>query len=262
MGSKNKSSPAPAPSQEEIAMANAKAQAAAIPLAQKTGYESLANPQYGLLPTTQLYENVRQQVFPGEQNIRGALESNILSNLLSPTGLSSEQQSAQEAIRNKQAADLQRAIQTSANLGGGLFGGRRELREDKALTDLYNQYSVEDINRQETARQQAIQNAIPILQILFPDIALTQPNYMNPVASADTATQAAMTARGQDLNYATQQQANNSALYSALFSGLGTAAGGALAGPLGASLGGMFGGAAQGFTKTPAGVGIGAGGYY
>ena len=73
-----------------------------------------------------------------------------------PIGLTPEQQQAQEAIRQRAFQQSERGIRNSANMGGGLFGGRRELREDRARNELAQGFAVEDIDRQAQQRQQAL----------------------------------------------------------------------------------------------------------
>jgi len=82
---KESQAPAPPPVQDPTAQANALVDASisAAPRAAQAQYDILNNPSYGVLPTTQLYENTRQQVFPQETNIRNQLAQNILQQLIS-----------------------------------------------------------------------------------------------------------------------------------------------------------------------------------
>lgn len=228
MGSKGSSStPPPAPSQQDIADANAQAQIKYLPQAAQVQYDILNNPTYGLQATTQLAENARRNVFTGESGIRDQLLQNVLASLQSPTGISAEQQTAIDARRGKAQGELTTALRNRANLGGGLYGGRSAQEEQNAVIDLQNQFVEEDIGREERARLNAINSALPILQILFPDLQLQSPQFINPVPGADTAYSGAVTARGQDISYLNQQSQNDAALKSALFQALGSAAGSA-----------------------------------
>jgi hypothetical protein len=98
------------------------------------------------------------------------LSQQVSEKLTNPYAYSASEQTAIDAIRAKQAQKLQESIQTSANLGGGLYGGRRELREDKALTDLGQQYAVEDVNRLLQNRQQALSELSTLFQLSFPNV--------------------------------------------------------------------------------------------
>ena len=226
MGSKS-STPAPVKPQES-AQDVLNAQLNTLPRAQQLSFDLMKDPNTGLLPTTQLQQDVRQQVFGEESSIKDALAKNVLSQLLSPTGISPEQQSAIDARRGTAQDELVRAQRTRANLGGGLFGGRAGRAEEQGVSQLQQAFAEEDINRETLARQQAIQSALPFLQILFPEIGLSMPQFASPVASGDTALQAGSQQRGQDMSYQAQQEASRSAMLSSLFRGLGTAAGGAL----------------------------------
>ena len=248
MGSK-KSSPAPAPQPalpdpvEQARQIN-QANIEQLGPAAKAYFDVFSNPQYGALPTTQLFEQIRQQVFPQETSVRNQLAQNILQNLISPTGITPDQQTAITQRRSQAQAEVQKAMRERANLGGGLYGGRSQDEEARTVSDLQNAFAEEDIGREERSRLNAIQSALPFLQILFPDVGITPPQFTSPVQSADTYASSLAQQRGQNIQQqisaqqlAQQQQQSNNALYSALFSGLGTAAGGFLGGPGGAALG-------------------------
>jgi len=242
MGSKKSEAPAPVASPEQQAGQLSAAHDIYDPQAAQRSFNILANPNYGLLPTTQLQEDVRKQVFSGENDVRSQLLQNILANLQSPTGISPDQQSAITARRGTAQQELVGALRDRANLGGNLYGGRSALQESRAVGDLQNQFAEQDINRETQARQQAIQNAVPILQLLFPQAGITAPQFASPVQSPDTLANSLLQQRGQNIGY--QQSQNNNPLISALFSGLGTAAGGFLgssAGPAGTVAGSQLG---------------------
>ena len=220
--------PPPPVKPQETAQDVLEAQIATNPAAAESAFNVLTNPQFGLGPTTQAFEDVRRDVFPEETAVRSQLLQNILGNLISPTGASPEQQASVEAIRSRESGRLSRNIQQSANLGGGLFGGRRQQREDRAQGELSQAFASEDIARDERNRLNSIQAALPALQILFPELGLVPPQFQSPVASGNAALQVAGQGRGQDISAQQTARARQSALQSSLFGGLGTAFGGFL----------------------------------
>lgn len=215
---------------------NAQAHIAYDPLLAQSNYNIAANPTYGQEAVTRLGEQTRQNVFPHETEVRNQLVQNILKQLISPTGLSPEQQAATDATRGKAQNNLTDALRTRANLGGGLYGGRSAKAEGQAVGDLQNQFATEDINRQDRQQLNNSQLALSILQMLYPNSGIQNPNFISPVASADAQYGGDVSQRGQNMTYQAQQDANQSALYQSLFGALGTAAGGALGGPIGAKL--------------------------
>jgi len=223
---------------------------------------SLQDPTGQLAQQTQLAGQVQQAqagLFPEQNAMQQALQQRITSQIQSPTGITPEQQSAQDAIRARALQASQEAQRTRANLGGGLFGGRAASAEQADIQNLLNQFAVEDIDRQERAginalqfgqtqqqinqqqqqalqqqvereRLNAIQSALPFLQILFPDVNISPFQFQSPVPQPGQQLQAAVTGRGQDINAAMAaqqaQQANQSALYGALGQLGGAAVGG------------------------------------
>ena len=73
-----------------------------------------------------------------------------------PIGLTGQQQAAQDAIRQRAFQQSERGIRSAANVGGTLYGGQREYREDRARNELAQGFAVEDIDRQAQQRQQAL----------------------------------------------------------------------------------------------------------
>jgi len=232
----------PVPTAEEIARQQVDAAISQRPRAAQAEFDILTNPQFGLGATTAEFQRVRKEQFPQESAVQSQLLQNVLANLISPTGISPEQQQAVDQRRGLAQTELQGALRNRANLGGGLFGGRSARTEERAVSDLQARFSEEDINRQETARLNALQSALPALQILFPELGLQAPQFINPVPSAGSSLQAQVTGRGQDISLQQSELARQSALQSSLFGALGTAAGGALGGPIGAGAGGFIGG--------------------
>ena len=76
MGSKKESSPPPV-DQAEVARQNAQAQIASFPLAAEAQFNVRTDPRFGELAQTQLSEDIRREVFPGEQGVREQLVANI-----------------------------------------------------------------------------------------------------------------------------------------------------------------------------------------
>ena len=168
MGGKS-SSPPPAPNPVDTATAQLNAQLATAPKAAQLQYDILNNPQYGVLPTTQLYENVRQQVYPNETAARNQLTQNIMAQLQSPNGITPDQQSSIDSARNLAQNQLIQSMRDRANLGGGLYGGRSAASEAQSVGQLQNQFVESDLARQERTRLQSQQSAFSLLQMLYPN---------------------------------------------------------------------------------------------
>jgi len=226
-GSKSSSPPAPVASPQEVAQQQIQAQLNAIPQAAQIQFDLLKDPNIGLKAQTQLAEDVRGDVFTGESGVRDQLLQNILGQLQSPTGLTPEQTTAQEAIRGREVERQQRNVRLRGELGGNLFGGRNQLAEERSGEALGQKFAAEDIDRQERNRLNAINAALPALQILFPELGLTSPQFINPVPGANQTQQTNVQQRGQDIGLQQSELARQSALQTALFSSLGQAAGGA-----------------------------------
>lgn len=230
---------APAPSAQESARSVLQAQLETNPAAARQAFELATSPEFGVKPFTEFLEQTRAEVLPQEAQVREQMLSNILGNLISPTGISTQQQEAIDLRRGQAQTELQRAIRERANLGGGLFGGRSQKAETEAVRDLQASFAEEDIARQERARLNAIQAALPALSVLFPELNIQAPQFVSPAPSGTAALQAQTAARGQDINAAIQAQAMRNQLQSSLFGGLGQAIGGIGSSAFG--LGGVFG---------------------
>jgi len=222
------------------AQANVQAQLAALPQAAELQFDILKNPTYGLQAQTQLAEDVRGQVFGQEQAVREALTGGVLEQLLSPTGITPQQQQAVDLRRGQAQDEVTEALRTRANLGGGLFGGRAQNTEQRAVQDLQAQFSEEDIAREERQRLNNQQIAMSIMGVLFPNVGLQQPQFINPVVGANQQYAGAVQQAGQTANLQSQQQAQQAQLQSSLFQALGGAAGGAFQGA-GTAAGGYLG---------------------
>ncbi len=232
-----KKAPEPAkPNVGQQAQEITNAQIATNPQLAQSSYNIQANPEYGALPLTQLYESIRQQVFPQQYAVSNQYAQNALGQLQSPTGITPEQQAAITARRGQATGDLQRALRERANLGGNLYGGRSIEEEGRQVANLQNQFAEEDIDREERARLNSYQTALPLLQMLY-NQQIQTPQFQSATMSPDSYS-GAMQNYG---NQMVQQQGNQSQLYSALLGGLGTAAGGFFGGPGGALVGGRVG---------------------
>ena len=80
-----------------------------------------------------------------------------ISQYQNPIGLTPEQQQAQDAIRQRAFQDQARYLNTQANIGGNLYGGNNQLRNDRAYNELSQGFVAQDIDRQAQQRQQALQ---------------------------------------------------------------------------------------------------------
>ena len=124
------------------------------PTATQIGQEQLAG--------FQAIQPQLEGLFPGAAGLSEALIQQLTQGLQTPQFISPEEQQATEAIRGRQREATQRAIQTSANLGGGLFGGRREQREDVALTQLAQQFAQQDVQQRLQRQQMLFGAATPL----------------------------------------------------------------------------------------------------
>ena len=227
-----KSSPPTVEKVDPVAQANAQVQAqlSSIPQAAQLNYDVLTNPEYGAKAQTQLFENIRSDVFPNETAVRNQLVGNVLTQLQSPTGISPEQQAAIDARRKLAQGEVQEQLRTRANLGGGLFGGRAQNTEQRAIQELQNQFVEEDVTRQERSQLNNQQLATAVLQMLYPNSGIQTPNYINPVADANQAYASTSNANITNANNATAQYQADQQLRGSLFNALGTAAGGEASG--------------------------------
>lgn len=223
--------PPPPPDPVDVAKRTEEARQELDPQSAKREFDILTSPEFGLGPRTRFLEQTRAELFPLEQAVREQLARNITANLSTATGLTPEQDAAIAARRGDAQNELVRAMRERANLGGGLFGGRSQLAEQRALQDLQNQFVEEDIARQERARLNAIQSAIPLLQVLFPEVALNPPIFESSVPSSTNALNAALAARGQDVSnlasfrdFTGQQIASRNQMLGDLFKSVGSVA--------------------------------------
>ena len=117
-----------------------------------------------------MYRALIEQQFPQI----GMLSNQVSQGLASPRSLTVDQQAAQDAIRQRAYDASAQGIRESANLGGTLYGGRREQREDRARNELAQGFATQDIQLQQQQRQQAMSELATLLQLAFPQVQ--QPN--------------------------------------------------------------------------------------
>ncbi len=217
--------------------------------------QGLQAPQAG-----QLQQQGLQQVLQNLQQPQSALQQALSQQAmagLTNTGVSPEQQAAIDAIRGRQITEMERGIRGSAQMGGGLFGGRRELREDTSRQQMGQQFAQQDVadylarqqqaqqfglqttGQGQQAQQQSIQNAFaaqqqlmqqaqPFLNILYPQAATQQAqvspfSFQSAVPDANTLYNAYFQA-SQPQYYSQTENANP--LWGLAGSVLGGAAGG------------------------------------
>jgi len=96
------------------------------------------------------YRALIEQQFPQI----GMLSNQVSQGLASPNSLNVQQQAAQDAIRQRAFEQSERGVRQSANVGGTLYGGQRELREDRARNELAQGFATQDIQLQQQQRQQ------------------------------------------------------------------------------------------------------------
>ena len=120
-----------------------------------------------------LQKALLMQLYPG----LASFEQNTNQALASPGGYSSQQQSAVDAIRNREQDRGLRGIRESSNVGGTLFGGRRQQREQDYLTQQGQAYTAQDIGFQQQQQAQNLQSLAMLLQLSNPQVQ--QPNVPN-----------------------------------------------------------------------------------
>lgn len=129
---------------------------------QISGAPRLAQSQYDVAAQyTPLYRALLEQQFPQLTTFANQTGQELSS----PTGLTPEQQAAQSAIRQRAYDESARGIRSAANVGGTLYGGNSQLREDRARNELSQGFATQDIQLQQQQRAQAVQNLISLLQV-------------------------------------------------------------------------------------------------
>ena len=177
-------------------------------------------PQYG-----QLFSKTAEQQFPGIGQLQQTGMQSALERLQNPFGYTPDETAALEAIRQRQREQLTKSLRERANLGGGLYGGRAAGTEQRSLTELEQAFAAEDINRQLQGGLYAQQQAIPYLQLLYPQIQQTPAVTQSAVPSADTLYNALYASSQPNYTY---QQATPSPMWG--LAGQGLQAGASLGG--------------------------------
>ena len=156
-------------------------------------YQALYNQYMPQMATTQ--QRTQQQLYPFQSQIVEQGAQQALQRLQSPDYMTPEEQAALTTGRGQQMSELQRAMRERANIGGGLYGGRAAGAEARSMTDLLQQFEIQDYQRRMVAGQVAQQALTPYMQILYPQVGTQQPQvspfqYQSAVPSADVLYQA------------------------------------------------------------------------
>ncbi len=152
-------------------------------------YQALYNQYSPEMARTQ--QQTQQELYPYQSQIveQGAMDA--LSRLQNPNYMTEQEQLAQDTTRQKAIDALQRSMRERANLGGNLYGGRAAASEAQSVSDLVNQYQLQDYAQRMSAGQAAQQALTPYMQILYPQVGTQQPSiqpfqYTSAVPSADS----------------------------------------------------------------------------
>lgn len=94
-----------------------------------------------------------RELYPEQYALYEAFIPQLMQQLQAPTFRTPEQEAAVEAIRGRETERMQRGIRTAYGLGGGLYGGRRELAERRGLTELGQAFSAQDIGQRMQQQQ-------------------------------------------------------------------------------------------------------------
>lgn len=121
-----------------------------------------------------LYRSLYQQTLPTQTAGLEQLAQQANQRFTSPMGLTPQQQAAQDAIRQRAYDESARGIRSAANVGGTLYGGQSQLREDRARNELAQGFATQDIGLAQQNRDQALREFVASQQAFFPSIS--QPN--------------------------------------------------------------------------------------
>ena len=157
-----------------------------------------------------------------EQLIPGLLPlgQQVQEGFLSPQSLNAQQQAAQDAIRQRARGQVQGNVRESANLGGTLFSGNRQLNEDRALGELEQGFASEDIARQQAQRQQLLREFTTLAQFQTPNVQQVQVGVPQAGPSADSLFQAIQQRQQPLAVIPGVQQSGTQGFGGGLFSGL------------------------------------------
>lgn len=131
----------------------------------------LAQSQYELAQQyTPLYRSIYEQAFPEQARGLQTLASQSQQRFENPQGLAPQQQALQDAYRQRARGQIQQNVREASNLGGTLYGGRRQEAETEALSRFEQGMLESDLQRQMQNRSQALQEMIASQQVVFPQI--------------------------------------------------------------------------------------------
>jgi hypothetical protein len=152
-------------------------------------YQSLYNQYYPELARSQ--QTLQRELYPYQSQIVEAGAQNALQRLQNPDYMTTQEQTALNTQRTQETEALMKAMRERANLGGGLYGGRAAAAEAKSVSDLMQQFEIQDYQRRMQAGLAAQQALVPYMQILYPQVGTQQPQinpyqYQRAVPSADT----------------------------------------------------------------------------
>jgi len=156
-------------------------------------YNALYNQYYPQVARAQ--QNLQQELYPYQSQVVEQGAQTALSRLQNPDYMTPQEQAALTGQRTQETEALMRAMRERANLGGGLYGGRAAGAEAKSVSDLMQQYEIQDYQRRMGAGQAAQQALTPYMQILYPQVGAQQPNiqpyqYQSAVPTANQLYQA------------------------------------------------------------------------
>jgi len=151
-------------------------------------YQSMYNQYYPEMARQQ--QALQRELYPQQSQILEAGATKALERINAPDYMTEAERVAQTAEREKAVTDLQEAMRTRANLGGGLYGGRSAAAEARDVGSMLNQFQMQDYQNRMTNAYNAQQALNPYMQILYPQIGTTQPQYspyqyQSAVPSAD-----------------------------------------------------------------------------
>ena len=151
-------------------------------------YQSLYNQYMPQMAATQ--QATQQQLYPIQSGIMESGAQDIASRLANPNYMTPGEQQAQTTARGQSVSDLQKAMRERSNLGGSLYGGRTAAAEQRGVSDLLNQFQMQDYTNRMQAGAQTQSDLTKYLQILYPQVGTQQPNtsqyqYSSAVPSAD-----------------------------------------------------------------------------
>lgn len=134
-----------------------------------------------------LQDALRQMYSPTQAGVTEQVGQIAQQRLANPFGYTPQEQEAVTAGRGGLADQLREQLRTRANLGGGLYGGRAQAREEDALTELGQSFLREDIGLRQQGAQQALQYAMPSIQQLYPQTTYPgAPTQQQPVSQPVT----------------------------------------------------------------------------